>query len=143
MISALDQIKTIPTGTAMLKSIDQSGQQVTIKTTTAGNGAAPLNGTNARRKSDGTPGSGSGSIVSFNPDRQTIGDGSEPWMTRPPAVGLAHELVHAEHSAHGTNDFTPAGEDMAVGVPPYDNQPFTENKIRNEWNPKQPQRPRY
>ena len=33
--------------------------------------------------------------------------------------------------------------DMAVGLPPYDKQSFTENKIRNEWNPKQPQRPRY
>jgi uncharacterized Zn-binding protein involved in type VI secretion len=143
MIKALDDIKATPTGAAMLKSIDDSGQQVTIKATTGGNGAAPLDRANAQRKADGSPGSGSGSTVSFNPDRGTIGDGSEPWMTRPPAVGLAHELVHAEHSAHGTNDFTPAGEDMAVGVAPYENQPFTENKIRDEWNPKQPQRPHY
>lgn len=143
MIKALDQIKATTSGAAMLKSIDRSGQQVTIKATTSGNGALPLNRVNAQRKADGTPGSGSGSTVNFNPDRGTIGDGSEPWMTRPPAVGLAHELVHADHSAHGTNDFTPAGEDMAVGVPPYDKQPFTENKIRNEWKPKQPQRPHY
>ena len=143
MIDALDEIKSTPTGAAMLKSIEDSGKPVTIKATSGGNGARPLDGANAKRKTDGTPGSGSGTVVSFNPDRKQIGDGSEPWMTRPPAVGLAHELVHADHSANGTNDFTPAGEDMAVGLPPHDTQPFTENKIRDEWKPKQPKRPRY
>src|SRR6185369_3276653 len=143
MIDALDQINSTPTGKAMLKSINDSGKDVTIKTTTGGNQAAPLDRPNATRKADGSPGTGSGSVVSFNPDRQVVGDGSEPWMTRPPAVALGHELVHVDHSAHGTNDFTPVGEDMAVGVPPHDTQPFTENKIRNEWTPKQPQRPHY
>jgi uncharacterized Zn-binding protein involved in type VI secretion len=143
IIDALKQIESTPTGKAMIKSLNDSGKDITIKTTTGGNGARPLDSANAKRKADGTPGTGSGSVVSFNPDKQSVGDGSEPWMNRPPAVGLAHELVHADHSAHGTNDFTRTGEDMAVGNPPHDNQPFTENKIRNEWTPKQPQRPRY
>jgi hypothetical protein len=93
MIQALDQIKATPTGADMLRSIDGSGQQVTIKATASGNGAGPLDRANAQRKADGSPGSGSGSTVYFNHYRGTIGDGSEPWMTRPPAIGLAHELA--------------------------------------------------
>ncbi len=64
-------------------------------------------------------------------------------MTRPPGVGLGHELVHAYHSANGTNDFTQKGEDMAVGVAPYDKEDVSENKMREQWDPKQPLRPRY
>ena len=142
-IEALDAIKKTPTGAKMLKSIEDSGKKLTFKESSTGNSASPIDGAKAQRKADGTPGEGSGSTVRYNPNKPQVGDGSEPWMTRPPAVGLAHELIHAYHSANGTNDFTPKGEDMAVGVPPYDTEAVTENKIRDEWTPKQPNRPHY
>jgi type VI secretion system secreted protein VgrG len=139
----LAQIQSTPTGAKLLKSIDSSGQTVNINKSGAGNGASPVDGAKAVRKADGTPGDGTGSNVSYNPGKTSIGDGSKPWHTRPPAVGLAHELMHTNHSAHGTNDFTQTGEDMVVGNPPHDTQPFTENKVRSEWHPKQPNRDTY
>jgi type VI secretion system secreted protein VgrG len=142
-IQALNEMALTPTGRALLASLEASDQTITIKPSTGGNGASPSDGSKAQRRPDGTPGDGCGSTVRFNPDRTVVGDGSEDWHRRPPGVGLAHELIHANHSAHGTNDFTPAGEDMAVGVAPYDTDPFTENRIRSEWYPPQPQRPSY
>ena len=143
-IAALDDIKKTPTGKKLLESLDSSGKKVTIEETGGGNGASPKSGAKATRKPDGSPGEGTDSVVKFNPDKTQIGDGSKDWHTRPAGVGLAHELIHANHSAHGTNDFSIVGEQMAVGEPPpHDKQEFTENKIRAEWNPKQPKRPQY
>ncbi len=142
-IAELDRINKTPSGAKMLKSIDDSGKTVTIKQTSDGNGASPADISKAKLRSDGKPGEGSDTTVKFNPDKTQIGDGSEAWMKRPPGVGLAHEMVHAYHNANGTNDFTAKGEDMAVGVAPYDKEPVTENKIREEWDPKQPLRPHY
>lgn len=139
----LDAINKTPTGAKMLKSIEDSGQKVTFQETSNGNSATPDDRSKAQRKADGTPGAGTGSTVKYNPNKTQIGDGSEPWMTRPPCVGVAHELVHVYHSANGTNDFTQKGEDMAVGNAPYDTEPVTENKMRDEWTPKQPQRTHY
>jgi len=109
---------------------------------------------------DGKPGQGSDATVSFNPDNKTLGP--EDWQTRPPAVGLAHELIHADHINHGQvdmqkipNDKKPdpsdpkktttasAEEVRTAGIPPDDKGDFTENKIRSEWDPKQPARPHY
>jgi len=143
VLGDLAQINSTPTGAGLLKSIDNAAQPVTISKTSGGNGASPIDGTRAVPGPDGTPGPGTGSNVSYNPDRTQIGDGSQPWHTRPPAIGLAHELMHANHSANGTNDFTPTGEDMVVGNPPHDSEPFTENKVRSEWNPPQPPRDTY
>jgi hypothetical protein len=75
---------------------------------------------------------------------------------------LAHELVHAEQAGRGgmktgqdDNDgkVDPADptkkaqtnkrELDAVGVPPYDQNPYNENKIRKEWPPPQPERKWY
>lgn len=139
----LDTLNATPTGARMLRSIEASGHRLTFVESTAGNSASPTDAAAAQRRGDGTPGAGSDSTVRYNPNRTRVGDGSEPWMTRPPCIGLSHELVHAYHSANGTNDFTPAGEDMAVGVPPYDTNDVTENKIRHEWTPRQPARPHY
>ena len=141
--ACLDKIKATPSGAAMLKNLCGGSTTTTIKQTSGGNGAAPDDTSKAQRKPDGSPGVGSGSTIHFNSDRTQIGDGSEPWMNRPSCIGLAHELVHAYHSANGTNDFTSKGEDMAVGVPPYDTEPISENTIRSEWTPKQPARPHY
>jgi len=158
-IKALDDLKKTPTGKAMLESIEKSGKTVTIKPTTGGNSESAETG-DGFVGPDGKPGKGTNSTVLFNPDNQKIG--TEPWETRPPAIGLAHELIHAEQDANGTtkrgktdNDKvkdpsdptkiqqTPTYEAETAGIPPHDKGKFTENKIRSEWDPKQPERKWY
>jgi type VI secretion system secreted protein VgrG len=158
-IEALDKIKSTPTGKALLEAIEKSGKTITIKETAGGNEVTGL-GAGAMRNADGTKGAGSDSTVGFNPNRESIG--TEPWETRPPAVGLAHELVHAQHAATGDiktdqveNDSkpdpaNPGGhatemdeEVRTVGIPPYDGEPYSENKIRSEWDPPQTERKWY
>jgi uncharacterized Zn-binding protein involved in type VI secretion len=158
-IAALDDIKKTPTGAAMLADLEKSGKTVTIKPTTGGNSVSGLSG-GAFAGADGKPGKGSDSTVLFNPDRTKIG--SEKWETRPPALGLAHELVHADHAANGTIDVKPVANDSkpdpadpkksaqekheevaTVGIPPLDKGAFTENKMRAEWDPVQPERKWY
>ena len=156
--AALKEIAATPSGAAMLAALKDSGKTVTIKETAGGNACNGFNG-NALVK-DGKPGTGSDSTVLFNPDRKSIG--SEKWETRPPAIGLGHELVHATHAARGEvdlkkvdNDSKPdpsdpkknaqelAEEVRTAGVPPYDQEPYSENKMRDEWTPKQPARAWY
>lgn len=158
----LDNIAKTATGEKLLKSLADSGKVATIVPTTGGNAAPPANWPGALPKDEkltwkdsaGTEhsitgdGTGSDTKVEYNPDRKVVGGGTEDWQTRPPEIGLAHELIHADDAAHGKMD--PAQKDgtynyerQAVGLPPYENKEFTENKIRAEWDPKQPARPRY
>lgn len=156
--AALKEIAATPSGAAMLAALKDSGKTVTIKETGDGNGCNGF--TDDAMTKDGKPGAGSNSTVLFNPERKSIG--SEPWETRPPAVGLGHELVHATHAAKGEvdlkkvdNDSKPdpsdpkktaqelAEEVRTAGVPPYDKEPYSENKLRDEWTPKQPARAWY
>jgi len=141
-------IDKTPSGKAMLASLD-SGGGTTIKSTTGGN--------KYYFKRD---------IVLYNPYRTTT-SGSNPWNTRPPAIGLAHELIHADHYINGTwvdpkiedrngtkpdptaghptavGPRVPVEELNTVGIPPYDKHPYSENTIRSEWNPPQPEREWY
>jgi uncharacterized Zn-binding protein involved in type VI secretion len=105
-------------------------------------------------------GAGGDSTVEYNPTNNNIG--TEDWQTRPPAVGLAHELVHATHASRGEVDMTPVANDSVkdpahpdqtakapteevrtAGIAPFDKEPYSENTIRNEWKPKQKPRPHY
>jgi hypothetical protein len=85
------------------------------------------------------PGIGTGAGVKFNVrnegDNLLGGAGF-----RPPAVGLAHELMHAMHYGHGTAagyDFghftTTAAELLFVGIGTFAAQPITENAVRGQW----------
>jgi hypothetical protein len=157
---ALGQIASTPTGEALLQSIDKNGKTVTIQETSQGNACGYSNGAGRFQNADGTPGAGTDATVSYNPDRTSIGD--EEWETRPPAIGLAHELVHADQAGKGVmqsgndnNDHKPDPTDPtktaqekkreleAAGIPPYDTYPYNENKIREEWPPPQPERKWY
>ena len=158
-LAALKEIQATKSGAALLADLKKSGKTITIKETAGGNECGGFN-RGALVKADGKPGSGSNSTVSFNPDRANIG--AEDWQKRPPAVGLAHELVHASHAANGTVDLKSVDNDSrpdpadptkmvqekqeevrTAGIPPYDKEPFSENSIRAEWSPKQPARPWY
>ncbi|MEM9630690.1 MAG: type III secretion system effector protein [Pseudomonadota bacterium] len=159
-VAALAKIGQTPSGAKLLNDLHNSGKTITIKETSGGN---KVNGFTADGKVDasGNPGSGSDSTVHYNPNRTTLGP-DEPWKTRPPEIGLAHELIHAKHAANGEidlskveNDHKPDPSDptknakvikeeaKTVGFPPHDGEPYSENKIRDEWDPKQPQRPYY
>lgn len=160
VLSDLAAIRNTPTGGKLLDAINSSGKTVTIQETSGGNSCGYSNPAARFYDSSGNPGAGTDVTVSYNAKRQTIGP--QAWETRPPAIGLAHELCHAEQAAHGTmatgnvpNDSKPdpsnpgafaqerKREVEAVGISPNDTRDFTENKIRNEWKPKQPQRQWY
>ncbi len=86
-----------------------------------------------------TPGRGSGSTVNFNATR-TFHCVDDPAMhQRPPAVGLAHELIHALHNARGvrmgivnTNN-EKLEEIITTGFPPYNFEEISDNKMRTQW----------
>jgi hypothetical protein len=89
-------------------------------------------------------GAGCGSGIKFNV--QNEGDnvlGSDEF--RPPAVGLAHELMHAMHYGSGTSPgftfkhyTTTAAELLFAGIGPFAAEPVTENAIRDQWRTKPP-----
>lgn len=154
----LDAIKKTATGAKLLDALDKSGKTVTIKPTTGGNKTDGF--TSAAMSKDGDWGNGSDSTVKYNPDKTKISD--DKWGTRPPAIGLAHELIHAKHAAEGSvdtnkveNDSKPDPADpkktakeldeevRAVGLPPHEDEDMTENKIRSEWDPPQTKREWY
>ncbi len=141
----LAMLNGTPTGSSLISTIMDSDQPVRIVETSGGNSVTGFTG-DAWLNSDGTAGAGSPSTVNYNPERKQIGDGSEDWMTRPPIVGLGHELVHVDQVQNGrldraTVDGTPHYELEAVGLGDFADAPHTENKIRDELG--EPQRPRY
>lgn len=85
-------------------------------------------------------GTGSNSGVYFDPDGQQSCCGEHGMLWRPPGIGLAHELCHAWRNATGNRLFDDAqacglddDEVMTTGIPPYNNEPFTENMFRAGW----------
>ncbi|WP_419419180.1 M91 family zinc metallopeptidase [Legionella sp. D16C41] len=81
-----------------------------------------------------TPGLGSGTTIRWN----AFDDYSRN-NERPPAIGLAHELIHAFYNAAGLqpgkeqDDTSAVFEFLAVGLGVWENADFTENTIREEW----------
>jgi uncharacterized Zn-binding protein involved in type VI secretion len=154
-------LNSTPTGHKLLQSLNDSGQTVSISHTTNGNECSYY--TSAFKNADGTPGTPSSADVSYDPDKKTISP--DAWGTRPPAIGLGHELIHADHATHGTatnNSITDANDSKpnptagatgppqenveelnTAGIPPHDTEDINENKLRSEWNPPQPQRKWY
>ena len=84
-------------------------------------------------------GAGTGAGVKFfvqNVDDNLIGSPT----FRPPAIGLAHELMHAMHYTRGSspgydiNHFsTTTAELMFAGIGPSATEPVSENAIRGQW----------
>ncbi len=139
VLADLILIDYTPSGRQMLNSLN-SGGGASIISTDEGN-------------------SHRGGVVSYNAYRGNSG-GIEPWSTRPPAIGLAHELIHADHTVNGNrgtgfapNDSAPNPDPRSsspplarveelntTGIPPHDKRPYSENSIRSEWPDPQPQR---
>lgn len=133
----LQSLAETPTGQSIIDSLQDGDKSVTIVETDRGNACGYDDPAARFANADGSPGAGTGSTVHYNPERTQIGDGSEPWMTRPPEVGLGHELVHAEQAAQGQQhpgetDGTRNRERQAVGLPPYEDNAHTENNLRRD-----------
>ena len=157
----LQAIYSTPTGRQLLESLAATGRRIYISYGAENRAGFPYNAKPAFYEADGiTPGQGLALTIEYNPFVEKTG--VKPWNERPPAIGLAHELIHAEQAAHGRMlrklAANPGGPDPknpdkqdptyefeleAVGVPPYDTYPVSENKIRAEWNPPQTRRAYY
>ena len=152
----LQAIYDTPTGKLLLESLHASGKKISIQYDTVN--SAIFNQATWQRafyQEDGiTPGQGVALPIEYNPFLGKAGQ--MPWNTRPPGIGLAHELIHAEQAAYGRmrrfNAENPGGPDSrnpkklltvpayeldTLGVHPEHQYAFTENKIRAEWNPPQ------
>jgi Effector protein len=157
----LDCIARIPIGRRLLQSLAQSGRTVTIVPSSKANEARPDNyraavgrgkalkwrDESGKERAIHGNGTGSDTTIRFNPDQMMIGS-AEAWQRQPPGIWLAHELIHADDAAYGRMD--PDQKDgirnyerQAIGLPPYDQKDFTENKLRAEWDEPQQARPRY
>src|SRR5262245_42272421 len=84
-----------------------------------------------------TNGPGGKSVIRYDPLK------TETSYPRPPEVGLFHELIHAFYNSQGAqlspqrSDSETGGryfELMAVGLEPFQDRPFSENKIRPYFN---------
>ena len=86
-----------------------------------------------------TPGPGASPTVKFNPLGTMHCPHNPPMHGRPPAIGLAHELIHALHCMRGVNqrDNRIGGEKLeeiiTTGFPPYNYEEFSDNKLRAQW----------
>ena len=157
----LDQIGRVPTGGRLLRSLSSRGLTVTLVPSSRMNEARPDNyraavapGKSLRWSDESGKertirgvGSGSNTTIKYNPDLSIIGF-TAPWQRQPPAIWLAHELIHADDAAHGIMDPEMVDgvrnyERQAVGLPPYEMKEFTENRLRAEWSDPQPPRPLY
>jgi hypothetical protein len=159
--SHLDQIARVPTGGRLLQSLASRGLTVTLVPSSRANEARPDNYRAAvapgkslkwrdeagRQRAVRGAGSGSDTTIKYNPDLLSVGSG-EAWQRQPPAIWLAHELIHADDAAYGRMDPEMIDgvrnyERQAIGLPPYEMKEFTENRLRAEWGEPQPSRPRY
>jgi hypothetical protein len=159
--SRLDSIAAVPIGERLLESLARSGRSITIVPGSRTNDARPDNYRAAvapgkvlkwrdaagQERSICGNGAGSDTTIKYDPGLSSIGS-NEAWQSQPPAIWLAHELIHADDAAYGRMD--PEYRDgirnyerQAIGLPPYDQKPFTENKVRAAWSEPQPMRPRY
>ncbi|HKQ72233.1 MAG TPA: M91 family zinc metallopeptidase [Blastocatellia bacterium] len=159
--SRLDCIAGVATGGRLLRSLATRGLTVTLVPSSRTNDARPDNyraavarGKSLKWKDElgkeraiRGNGAGSNTTIRYNPDLSIIGS-AEAWQRQPPAIWLAHELIHADDAAYGRmdpelTDGVRNYERQAIGLPPYDRKEFTENRLRAEWSEPQPARPRY
>jgi hypothetical protein len=157
----LGEIACVPMGGRLLRSLASRGLTVTLVPTTSVIETRPDNyraavalGKSLRWKDESGKdrairgcGRGSNTTIKYNPDLSSIGF-TAAWQRQPPAIWLAHELIHADDAAHGRMDPEMIDgvrnyERQAIGLPPYETKEFTENRLRSEWSEPQPPRPIY
>lgn len=126
-------LQTQPVGEELLAAMAKTGKQVFIVWYPGNNSTHyPDEEEDSFPIDKDTPGPGTNAKIKYNPERMKIHDGTEPWMRRPPAIGLAHELVHAWRAMTGTR--ARGGEQQrerqATGLGAFEEAEFTENRFR-------------
>lgn len=159
--SHLTNLAKLPIGQKLFRSLRQSGKSVTIVPTDRVSEAPPddfraavikgkvLKWTDLWGKEKVMRGSGKGSntTIKYNP-ALTCSCAAVDWRKHPPEIALAHELIHADDAAYGRLDPDEISgvrnyERQAVGLPPYEEKDFTENKFRASWKTPLPPRTYY
>jgi hypothetical protein len=140
-------LMTQSAGQELINDIVASGKQLTIKKTDEGNMAPPDSWDGVFLNEDGSPGAGNDVTIHYNPVNWNPYGGAEEWMTRPPAIALAHEMIHAWTAMTGTmaRDDPHAAvrplEEQATGLGAYEDALHTENRFRRAFG--LPLRPEY
>jgi len=157
----LSKLSEISLGKKLFSSLFKSGRCITIVPTNKVSEAPPddFKAAVAKGKSlkwrdfsgkekviKGT-GKGSGTTIKYNPTL-TCSCKTKDWRKHPTEIALAHELIHADDAAYGRLDPDELDgvrnyERQAVGLHPYENKEFTENKFRASWFPPLPARTQY
>lgn len=145
----LGWLMTSGVGQELIREIQEAGHDVAIVETGGGNGASYIPNADSWETEDvpPRPGPGSDVSVSFNPNRLFIKDGSLDWHNRPPAIGLAHEMVHAWTGVYGmrargrTDEGVKRRELQATGLGEFADNRLTENRFRAAFG--LPPRPEY
>ncbi|HKX27195.1 MAG TPA: M91 family zinc metallopeptidase [Blastocatellia bacterium] len=157
----LTTLARMPLGRRLLSSLLRSGQQVRIVPACRMCEAPPddfraalAKGTIlkwrdqfGKMKTIKGIGAGSSTTIKYNPEMKLFRTG-EDWRQHPPEIGLAHELIHADDAAYGRldpemTDGVRHYECQAVGLPPYEQKEFTENRFRAQWPSRLPARTSY
>ncbi len=142
----LSWLLTQSVGMELIEAIVGSGKQLTIRESKGGNTTSYNPNPDSFERPDGTRGPGANVTIGYNTREWNPYGGDEEWMTRPPAIGLAHELVHAWTGMIGTRALGETGgvnrrELQATGLGEFANSVFTENRFRGAFG--LPLRPRY
>ena len=121
---ALDTIKSKPKGNELVSKLEDSDKKHVITGTDDHNKIRP--------DADYEYGEGSGSTIYFDPDKKEGGMNEEGSRERPPFIGLAHELGHAEAIDEGTQSFDRGSKKSGTTPPSEKNSMERENQIREE-----------
>lgn len=128
-------LQTQPIGAQLIAAIWVTGKNAWIQESFGGNRTVFDNLADASLQSDGSRGKGVNVRIDYNPGGKFTHDGTKPWELRPPAIGLAHELVHAWTGMNGMRapdvgtDDTPS-ERQAAGIGEFSDAIMSENRFR-------------
>jgi hypothetical protein len=146
VLTDLAWLMTVDVGRELIAAITATGKTLTIESTAGGNATSYDPDADSWENADGTPGAGSDVTVSYNTEEWNPYGGDEDWMRRPPAIGLAHEMVHAWTGmtgtrARGETEGVRRRELQATGLGEFSAARLTENRFREAFG--MPLRPRY
>ncbi|GIK55932.1 MAG: LysM peptidoglycan-binding domain-containing protein [Chloroflexi bacterium] len=134
----LGWLMTSGVGQMLVQEIQDSPHTVTIQMGGGGNATSynPDADSYERPVSPPEAGPGANVTITYNPNTLFIKDGTLDWHHRPPAIGLAHEMVHAWTGVYGTRALgtDAAGvnrrELQATGLGEFATARITENQFR-------------
>ncbi len=145
-------LMTSGVGMELIEAIVATGKTLTILSTTGGNTTAYIPDADSYEIPSPTgegppaPGPGANVVIEYNTSVWNPYGDVEVWMTRPPAIGLAHEMVHAWTGMSGIRAVGETGgvrrrELQATGLGEFANAVLSENRFRAAFG--LPPRPRY